>query len=72
MDATQVDLIVRTNVPYETGSGVAIWASRSGAVTAPLVQSTEPWLSNSEVGNVVVTPGDAPKKSPLTLRVVMG
>jgi len=32
----------------------------------------EPWLADGEVGNVVVTPGDASKESALTVRVAMG
>jgi hypothetical protein len=71
-DATQVNVVLRTNVPYATGAGVAVWSSRSGAVGTPLVESTEPWLADGEVGNVVVTPGDASKESPLTVRVAMG
>jgi hypothetical protein len=71
-DATQVDVVLRTNVPYAAGAGVAIWSSRSGAVGTPLVESTEPWLADGEVGNVVVTPGDASKESALTVRVAMG
>jgi alpha-tubulin suppressor-like RCC1 family protein len=71
-DATQVSVVLRTNVPYATGAGVALWSSRSGATTAPLVESTEPWLADGEVGDVVVTPGDASKDSALTLRVAMG
>ncbi len=71
-DATQVDVVLRTNVPYAAGAGVAIWSSRSGAVGTPLVESTEPWLADGEVGNVMVTPGDASKTSALTVRVAMG
>ena len=65
-------MVLRTNVPYATGAGVAVWSSRSGAVGTPLVESTEPWLADGEVGNVVVTPGDASKESALTVRVAMG
>jgi alpha-tubulin suppressor-like RCC1 family protein len=71
-DATQVNVVLRTNVPFATGAGVALWSSRSGAVGSPLVESTEPWLAYGEVGNVVVTPGDASKESALTVRVAMG
>jgi hypothetical protein len=71
-DATQVNVVLRTNVPYATGAGVAVWSSRSGAVGTPLAESTEPWLADGEVGNVVVTPGDASKESALTVRVAMG
>jgi lipopolysaccharide/colanic/teichoic acid biosynthesis glycosyltransferase len=28
-DATQVNVVLRTNVPYATGVGVALWSSRS-------------------------------------------
>ena len=70
-DATQVNVVLRTNVPYATGAGVAIWSSRSGAVGTPLVESAEPWLADGEVGNVMVTPGDASKDSALTVRVAM-
>jgi alpha-tubulin suppressor-like RCC1 family protein len=71
-DATQVSVVLRTNVPYASGAGVALWSSRSGATTAPLVESTDPWLGDGEVGDVVVTPGDALKDSALTIRVAMG
>jgi hypothetical protein len=71
-DATQVNVVLRTNVPYASGTGVALWSSRSGVTTAPLVESTEPWLGDGEVGDVVVTPGDASKDSALTIRVAMG
>jgi len=71
-DATQVSVVLRTNVPYANGAGVALWSSRSGVTTAPLVESTEPWLGDGEVGDVVVTPGDASKDSALTIRVAMG
>jgi alpha-tubulin suppressor-like RCC1 family protein len=71
-DATQVNVVLRTNVPYATGAGVALWSSRSGAVGTPLAESSEPWLADGEVGNVVVTPGDASKESALTVRVAMG
>jgi hypothetical protein len=71
-DATQVNVVLRTNVPYAAGAGVAIWSSRSGAVGTPLVESTEPWLADGEVGNIMVTPGDASKDSALTVRVAMG
>jgi alpha-tubulin suppressor-like RCC1 family protein len=70
--ATQLDVVVRTNVAYATGTGIAIWSSRSGAVGTPLVESNEAWLADGEVGNVVVTPGDGSKESPLTVRVAMG
>ena len=71
-DATQMDVVVRTNVPYASGAGIAIWSSRTGAIGTPLVESTEAWLADGEVGNVVVTPGDASKKSAVTVRVAMG
>jgi hypothetical protein len=71
-EATQVSVVLRTNVPYASGAGVALWSSRSGTTTAPQVESTEPWLGDGEVGDVVVTPGDASKDSALTIRVAMG
>lgn len=71
-DATQAVVIVRSNVTFQPGNGMALWASRSGAVNEPLVQSAEPWLADGELGDVVVVPGEAPKESPLTLRVAMG
>jgi len=71
-DPTQVDVVMRTNVPYATGTGIAVWSSRSGAVGTPVVESNEAWLADGEVGNVVVTPGDASKESALTVRVAMG
>jgi hypothetical protein len=71
-DATQVNVVLRTNVPFAIGAGVALWSSRSVAVGTPLVESTEPWLADGEVGNVVVTPGDASKNGALTVRVAMG
>jgi alpha-tubulin suppressor-like RCC1 family protein len=71
-DATQVSVVLRTNVPYASGAGVALWSSRSGVTTAPLVESADPWLGDGEVGDVVVTPGDASKDSALTIRVAMG
>ena len=72
-DATQVDVIVRTNVPYAVGAGTALWSSRTGASGGrPLVESSEAWLGDGEVGNVVVIPGEASKDSALTIRVAMG
>jgi hypothetical protein len=71
-DATQVNVVVRTNVPYAAGAGIALWSSRSGAVGTPLIESSEAWLGDGEVGNVVVIPGDASTESPLTVRVAMG
>jgi hypothetical protein len=71
-DATQTRVVVRTNVPYAAGTGLAIWASRSGAVESPLVESSEPWLADGDVGDVVVTPGDASESSALTVRIAMG
>jgi alpha-tubulin suppressor-like RCC1 family protein len=71
-EPTQVSVIVRSNVPYETGNGIAIWVSRSGAQADALVQSTDAWLADGELGDVVVVPGDAAKDSALTVRVTMG
>jgi len=71
-DATQVDVVVRTNVPYAAGAGIALWSSRSGAVGAPLLETSEAWLADGEVGNVVVVPGEASTESALTVRVAMG
>lgn len=71
-EATQVEVRLRTNVPYANGSSLALWSSRSGSVNAPLVETTDPWLADGEVGNVVVTPGEASKTSSLTVRVAMG
>jgi len=71
-DATQVSVLVRTNVPYERGNGIAVWASRSGAHGVPLASAAEAWLADGEIGNVVVVPGDGPKDGKLTVRVAMG
>jgi len=71
-DATQASVMVRTNVAYEGGSGIGVWASRSGAAGTPLVESAEPWLADGELGDVVVVPGDGAKDGALTVRVAMG
>jgi alpha-tubulin suppressor-like RCC1 family protein len=71
-DATQVDVVLRTNVPYATGVGVAVWSGRSSVAGAPLVEASEPWLGDGEVGNVIVTPGDAARDGKVTVRVAMG
>jgi len=64
-------VVLRTNVPFAIGAGVALWSSRSVAVGSPLAESTEPWLADGEVGNVVVAPGDASRTSALPVRVAM-
>jgi len=71
-EATQVAVVLRTNVPYESGAGVALWSSRSGTVGVPQVEEASPWLADGEIGDVFVVPGDAPKESKLSLRVAMG
>jgi alpha-tubulin suppressor-like RCC1 family protein len=71
-DATQVRLIVRTNVEYRADNQLAIWASsRPDSADAPLAQSADPWLSDGNVGDLVVTPPGR-KDGELWLRVVMG
>jgi alpha-tubulin suppressor-like RCC1 family protein len=71
-DATQIDVTLRTNVPYASGTGVAVWSSRSGTVRAPQVESADPWLLDGEIGSVTVAPGEASKESAVTVRVAMG
>ena len=70
-DATQVRVTARTNVEYRPGVTVAVFASGSGAEKVPVSTSSEPWLSDGAIGDLVVTPRAA-KDEALTLRVVMG
>jgi len=71
--ATQAQVSVRTNVSYRAGVNMALWASGSGIVdpNAPLAQSSEPWLGDGNLGDVVVVPGAA-SDGPLQIRVVLG
>jgi alpha-tubulin suppressor-like RCC1 family protein len=71
--ASQAQVTVRTNLSYRTGLNMALWASASGRTdaNAPLVQSSEPWLGDGNVGDIVVVPGGAPDGA-LQLRVVLG
>jgi hypothetical protein len=74
-DATQVDVVLRSNVVYAPGSEVGVWATHSGVFGAPLVQNADPWAADGELGNVVVTPraGSAGgREAPLAVRVAMG
>jgi len=71
-DATQVRLIVRTNVSYAAGVNVAVWSSASGTRgPAPDSVSAEPWLNDGTVGDLVVVPRDR-VDGPLTLQITMG
>lgn len=69
-DATQVQVIVRTNVPFRDGLRVAIYSSGSGNYQGELASITgDPWLT--DVGDLVITPnGD--RSAPLAVRVVLG
>ncbi len=58
-DATQATLVLRPNVPFATGANVAVWASGSGRLGEPVVQSEEPWLQDGEIGDIVVVPEGA-------------
>jgi alpha-tubulin suppressor-like RCC1 family protein len=71
--ATQAQVSVRTNVSFRAGVNMALWASGSGIVdpNAPLAQSSEPWLGDGNLGDVVVVPGAA-SDGPLQIRVVLG
>jgi alpha-tubulin suppressor-like RCC1 family protein len=71
-DATQVGVVLRSNVAYASGMNVGLWASHSGAEATPVVQSSEPWLGDGELGDVYVVPGAAGKDAPLTPRVALG
>jgi len=70
-DATQVRVTARTNVEYRPGVTVAVFASGSGADKVPVSTSSEPWLSDGAIGDLVVTPRAATDEA-LTLRLVMG
>jgi len=67
-------VVLRTNVPYRAGTSVALWTS-TGARTepgrAPQMTTSEAWLSDGMLGDLVVTP-QSRKDEPLALVVVMG
>jgi alpha-tubulin suppressor-like RCC1 family protein len=71
-DATQVNVVLRSNVAYASGMSVSLWASHSGAGGGPLVQSSDPWLADGELGDVYVTPQPGSSNGALTVRVAMG
>lgn len=71
-DATQVNLIARTNVPFESGHELGVWASHSGESSTPVLTSKEPWGADGRVGNVVITPQGSRSSDPLSLRVTLG
>lgn len=71
-DATQVTVILRTNVPFAQGSSVALWASHSGRVTEPMGTWADPWLADGEIGDLVVTPQAGKRDGAVSLRVALG
>lgn len=71
-DPTQVQLVVRTNVAYAQGASLAIWASHTPGAATLSAESSDPWLADGEVGDLMVTPGTAGREGPLTLRIAMG
>jgi len=72
-EATQTTVLVRTNVPYQSGVTMALWSSVRGVQTGaePQVTYGDAWLSDGTLGDVVVTPRQS-KDEPLVLRVVLG
>lgn len=70
-DATQARVVLRTNVPYQPGISVALWANGASDAADPAVVSNEPWLADGELGDVMITPQDQ-KDERLALRVVLG
>jgi len=71
-DPTQIDLVVRSNVPFAAGTELGVWASHSGSFGEPLVRSSDPWLADGQLGNVVVTPESERRDAPITLRLALG
>jgi choice-of-anchor A domain-containing protein len=70
-EPTQVNVVLRTNVPYEPGVQAALWATHSAAAAGPLVETAEGW-AGVDIGNVVVTPQSGRRDGPLTVFVALG
>ena len=67
-----MSVLVRSNVAYAQGMSIGVWASHSGGGTELSAQSTEPWLTDGELGNLYVAPRAGRQNGPLTVRVAMG
>jgi len=73
-DPTQITALVRTNVPYRPNVTMALWSSAGGQIapgTSPQAVYREPWLSDGQLGDLVITPSGA-KDGPVTLQAVLG
>lgn len=73
-DPTQISVLVRTNVPYRPNVTMALWSSAGGQIapgTSPQAVYREPWLSDGQLGDLVITPSGA-KDGPVTLQAVLG
>jgi alpha-tubulin suppressor-like RCC1 family protein len=63
---------IRTNVAFAPGANIALWANQGPSTSGPLVQTADPWLSDGEVGDIVVVPNAERRDAPLRLRVALG
>jgi len=72
-DATQVNVAVRTNVPFRDGVSMAIWTTAGGSFTdgPPQASTGDAWLVDGVMGDLVVTPRVHNEES-LAVRVVLG
>lgn len=73
LEPTQIEMTVRTDVPYAPGRSVAIAVAKSGMTdaTEPATTAEEPWGADGAIGSVVLLPSDD-RDEPISVRVVMG
>lgn len=55
-----------------TGDGARRLGVEIGAVKEPLVRSSEPWLADGEIGDLVITPETGARDGALSVRVALG
>jgi hypothetical protein len=71
-DATQVEAALRTSVPSDRSHSVAFWASHSGRLSTPSLESGAPWQDDGRIGTVAVVPHADDRGPALVLRAAMG